>query len=123
MPSSQTPSQPLFRAANRGEQSPTARIEHDNIQLVFDICQDVRDELNARECIGLAAELEISQATADRLIKLLRAGGAVISLVDYKRRRVVGCSMTNTPPNDRARLEDIDLHNRAKRRGGNEILK
>jgi putative transposase len=46
----------------------------------------MRGDINVREGIGLAAELD-RQATAYRLIKLLRAGGAVISLVDYKRGR------------------------------------
>ncbi|WFU50712.1 helix-turn-helix domain-containing protein [Sinorhizobium terangae] len=37
-----------------------------------------------------ATELKISRATAYRLIKLFRAGGTVMSLVDCKRGRPVG---------------------------------
>jgi putative transposase len=36
---------------------------------------------------GLAAELGLSQATTYRLIKLFRAGGTIMSLVDRKRGR------------------------------------
>lgn len=108
---------------------------------------------------GLAAELDLSQATAYRMVKLFRAGGTVLSLVDRKRGRPEGHRMldekreeivrttinafylkrtrptvsqlvrdvqTNCmlaglkPPHRRtivARLGDIDLQKRARRRG------
>ena len=113
----------------------------------------------------LAAELGLSQATAYRLVKLFRAGGTVLSLVDRKRGRPEGhCTLdekreeivrrtinafylkrtrptvsqlvrdvqTNCisaglkPPHRRtivARLEDIDLQKRARRRGEQKIVK
>ncbi|WP_327436802.1 TniB family NTP-binding protein [Sinorhizobium meliloti] len=113
----------------------------------------------------LATELEISRATAYRLIKLFRAGGTVMSLVDRKRGRPQGHRVlddqrekiirttinryyltrnrptvsqlvrdvqTNCmsaglkPPHRRtikARLEEIDLQKRSKRRGETEIVK
>jgi putative transposase len=43
-----------------------------------------------RDVVELAAELDVSQATAYRLIKLFRAGGTVLSLVDRKRGRPEG---------------------------------
>lgn len=43
------------------------------------------DGATAAEVSGLAAEMNVSQATAYRLIKLFRAGGTVLSLVDRKR--------------------------------------
>ncbi|MEI8703171.1 helix-turn-helix domain-containing protein [Mesorhizobium sp. ISC15] len=114
---------------------------------------------------GLAAELGLSQATAYRLVKLFRAGGTVLSLVDRKRGRPEGYRtldekreeivrrtinafylkrtrptvsqlvrdvQTNCmsaglkPPHRRtivARLEDIDLQKRARRRGEQKIVK
>lgn len=113
----------------------------------------------------LAAELDVSRATAFRLIKLFRAGGTVMSLVERKPGRPDGRRMlddrreeiirtsikrcylnknrpgvsqlvrdiqTNCisaglkPPHRRtieARLEDIDLQKRAKRRGEAEVVK
>lgn len=44
----------------------------------------------AGDIAELAAELGLSQATAYRLIKLFRAGGTVLSLVDRKRGRPEG---------------------------------
>ena len=44
----------------------------------------------AAEVGKLAVELGVSQATAYRLIKLFRAGGTVLSLVDRKRGRPEG---------------------------------
>ncbi|HML42682.1 MAG TPA: helix-turn-helix domain-containing protein [Hyphomicrobium zavarzinii] len=114
---------------------------------------------------GLAAELGLSQATAYRMVKLFRAGGTVLSLVDRKRGRPEGHRMldekreeivrttinafylkrtrptvsqlvrdvqTNCmsaglkPPHRRtivARLGDIDLQKRARRRGEQKIVK
>ncbi|WP_287203496.1 Mu transposase C-terminal domain-containing protein [Mesorhizobium sp.] len=114
---------------------------------------------------GLAAELGLSQATAYRLVKLFRAGGTVLSLVDRKRGRPEGhrtldekreeivrrtinafylkrtrptvsqlvrdvqtncMSAGLKPPHRRtivARLEDIDLQKRARRRGEQKIVK
>ena len=117
------------------------------------------------EVAELAAEMGVSQATAYRLMKLFRAGGTVLSLVDRKRGRPQGHRVlddkreeiirttinafylkrnrptvsqlvrevrTNCisaglkPPHRRtivARLEDIDLQERAKRRGEQKIVK
>lgn len=114
---------------------------------------------------ALAAELGLSQATAYRLVKLFRAGGTVLSLVDRKRGRPEGhralgekreeiiratisahylkqtrptvsqlvrdvqtncISAGLKPPHRRtivARLEDIDLQKRARRRGEQKIVK
>ena len=44
----------------------------------------------AGDVAELAAELDLSRATAYRLIKLFRAGGTVLSLVDRKRGRPEG---------------------------------
>ncbi|RWI57044.1 MAG: transposase [Mesorhizobium sp.] len=113
----------------------------------------------------LAAELGLSQATAYRLIKLFRAGGTVLSLVERKRGRPEGhrtldekreeivraainafylkqtqptvsqlvrdvrtncMSVGLKPPHRRtivARLADIDLQKRARRRGEQRIVK
>jgi len=113
----------------------------------------------------LATELGLSLATAYRLIKLFRAGGTVMSLVDRKRGRPDGhrtldgkreeivratineyylnrnqptvsqlvrdvqtncISVGLKPPHRRtivARLKDIDLQKRAKRRGDHKIEK
>ncbi len=113
----------------------------------------------------LAAELDVSRATAFRLIKLFRAGGTVMSLVERKPGRPDGRRMLDNrreeiirisikrcylnknrpgvsqlvrdiqtncvsaglkPPHRRtieARLEDIDLQKRAKRRGEAEVVK
>jgi putative transposase len=117
------------------------------------------------EVAGLAAEMGVSQATAYRLIKLFRAGGTVLSLVDRKRGRPQGhrilddrrqeiirttinafylkrnrptvsqlvrevrtnCILAGLKSPHRktivARLEDIDLQKRAKRRGEQKIVK
>lgn len=114
---------------------------------------------------GLAAQLELSQATTYRLINLFNAGGNVMSLVDRKPGRPEGhraldeereeiirttiasfylkrnrpsisrlvrevqmncISAGRKPPHRRtieARLEDIDLQKRAKRRGEKKIVK
>ncbi len=48
------------------------------------------DGATAADVSGLAAEMNVSQATAYRLIKLFRAGGTVLSLVDRKRGRPEG---------------------------------
>ena len=122
-------------------------------------------KMTAGDVALLATELEISRATAYRLIKLFRAGGTVMSLVDRKRGRPEGHRVlddqreeiirttisryyltrnrptvsqlvrdvqTNSmsaglkPPHRRtikARLEDIDLQKRAKRRGEDKIVK
>ncbi|MBE0703764.1 MAG: DDE-type integrase/transposase/recombinase [Afipia sp.] len=48
------------------------------------------DGATAAEVSGLAAEMNVSQATAYRLIKLFRVGGTVLSLVDRKRGRPEG---------------------------------
>lgn len=121
--------------------------------------------MSVAEVALLGAELEISQATAYRLIKLFRAGGSVMSLVDRKPGRPEGHRVlderreeiirttisryyltrnrpsfsqlvrdvqTNCicaglrPPHRRtikARLEDIDLQKRAKRRGETKVAK
>ncbi|MDW9925085.1 DDE-type integrase/transposase/recombinase [Sinorhizobium meliloti] len=47
-------------------------------------------KMTAGDVALLATELEISRATAYRLIKLFRAGGTVMSLVDRKRGRPEG---------------------------------
>src|SRR5690606_23080502 len=117
------------------------------------------------EVAGLAAEMDVSQATTYRLIKLFRSGGTVLSLVGRKRGRPEGHRIlddqreqivrttihsyylkrnrptvsqlvrdvqTNCissglkPPHRRtivARLIDIDLQTRAKRRGESKIVK
>ncbi|MDX0852423.1 DDE-type integrase/transposase/recombinase [Sinorhizobium medicae] len=122
-------------------------------------------KMTAGDVALLATELEISRATAYRLIKLFRAGGTVMSLVERKRGRPEGhrvlddkreeiirttisryyltrnrptvsqlvrdvqthCISTGLKPPHRrtinARLEEIDLQKRAKRRGENEIVK
>ena len=119
--------------------------------------------MSVAEVALLGAELEISQATAYRLIKLFRAGGTVMSLVERKPGRPEGHRVlddrreeiirttisryyltrnrpsfsqlvrdvqTNCisgglrPPHRRtinARLEDIDLQKRAKRRGETKV--
>lgn len=119
----------------------------------------------AAEVADLAAELSLSQATAYRLIKLFRAGGTVLSLVDRKRGRPEGhrtldekreeivrstinafylkrtrptisqlvrdvqtncISAGLKAPHRRtivARLEDIDLQKRARRRGEQKVVK
>lgn len=121
--------------------------------------------MSVAEVALLGAELEISQATAYRLIKLFRAGGTVMSLVERKPGRPEGHRVlddrreeiirttisryyltrnrpsfsqlvrdvqTNCissglrPPHRRtikARLEDIDLQKRAKRRGETKVAK
>jgi putative transposase len=123
------------------------------------------DGATAAEVSLLAVEMDVSQATAYRLVKLFRAGGTVLSLVDRKRGRpeghrtldekreeIVGTTIkkfylkrtrptisqlvrdvqTNCisaglkPPHRRtivARLKDIDLQKRAKRRGEQTIVK
>ncbi len=123
------------------------------------------DGATAAEVSLLAIEMDVSQATAYRLVKLFRAGGTVLSLVDRKRGRpeghrtldekreeIVGTTIkkfylkrtrptisqlvrdvqTNCisaglkPPHRRtivARLKDIDLQKRAKRRGEQTIVK
>ena len=117
------------------------------------------------EVRGLAAELDLSQATAYRLIKLFRAGGTVMSLLDRKPGRPdwhrtldekresilqtsiksfylqrnrptiaqlvrdvqTNCLSVGLKPLHRrtivARLDDIDLQTRAKRRGEKNIVK
>lgn len=122
-------------------------------------------KMSVAEVALLGAELEVSQATAYRLIKLFRAGGTVMSLVDRKPGRPEGHRVlddrreeiirttisryyltrnrpsfsqlvrdvqTNCisaglrPPHRRtikARLEDIDLQKRAKRRGETKVAK
>jgi putative transposase len=122
-------------------------------------------KMTAADVALLANELDISRATAYRLIKLFRAGGTVISLVDRRRGRPDGHRVLddkreeiirNTisryyltrnrpsvsqlvrdvqtsclsaglrPPHRRtikARLEDIDLQKRAKRRGESNVVK
>ncbi|MDO9306404.1 MAG: helix-turn-helix domain-containing protein, partial [Mesorhizobium sp.] len=45
---------------------------------------------DGRRCCGTAARLGLSQATAYRLIKLFRAAGTILSLVDRKRGRPQG---------------------------------
>ncbi|MBW9054627.1 DDE-type integrase/transposase/recombinase [Rhizobium mesosinicum] len=122
-------------------------------------------KMTAADVALLANELDISRATAYRLIKLFRAGGTVISLVDRRRGRPDGHRVLddkreeiirNTisryyltrnrpsvsqlvrdvqtsclsaglrPPHRRtiqARLEDIDLQKRAKRRGESDVVK
>lgn len=119
----------------------------------------------AAQVADLAAEMEVSQATAYRLIKLFRSGGTVLSLVARKRGRPEGhrvlddqreqiirttisayylkrtrpsvsqmvrdvrttcISVGMKPPHRRtivARLQDIDLQKRAKRRGEQKIVK
>ena len=123
------------------------------------------DGATAADVSGLALEMEVSQATAYRLIKLFRAGGTVLSLVDRKRGRPQGYRaldgrreeiirstiklfylkptrptisqlvrdvQTNCmsaglkPPHRRtivARLADVDLQKRAKRRGEEKVVK
>ncbi|MHB2267883.1 transposase [Aliihoeflea sp. PC F10.4] len=123
------------------------------------------DGTTAAGVSGLAAEMNVSQATAYRLIKLFRAGGTVLSLVGRKRGRPEGhraldeqreeivratikssylkqtrptvsqlvrdvqtncASVGLKPPHRRTivtRLVDIDLQNRAKRRGEQKIVK
>ncbi|RVL88408.1 helix-turn-helix domain-containing protein, partial [Sinorhizobium meliloti] len=44
-------------------------------------------KMTAADVALLATEIETSRATAYRLIKLFRAGGTVMSLVDRKRGR------------------------------------
>ncbi len=122
-------------------------------------------KMTAADVALLATGLETSRATAYRLIKLFRAGGTVMSLVERKRGRPEGhrvlddereeiirttisryylkpnrppvsqlvrdvqtncMSVGLKPPHRRtitARLEDIDLQKRAKRRGENDIVK
>ncbi|WKL23662.1 DDE-type integrase/transposase/recombinase (plasmid) [Agrobacterium tumefaciens] len=122
-------------------------------------------KMAAADVALLANELDISRATAYRLIKLFRAGGTVISLLDRRRGRPDGHRVLddkreeivrNTisryyltrnrpsvsqlvrdvqtsclsaglrPPHRRtiqARLEDIDLQKRAKRRGESDVVK
>jgi putative transposase len=122
-------------------------------------------KMTAADVALLANELDISRATAYRLIKLFRAGGTVMSLVDRRRGRPDGHRVLddkreeiirNTisryyltrnrpsvsqlvrdvqtsclsaglrPPHRRtikARLEDIDLQKRAKRRGESDVVK
>ncbi|PJR08450.1 transposase [Sinorhizobium meliloti] len=122
-------------------------------------------KMTAGDVAVLATELDVSRATAYRLIRLFRAGGTVMALVERKRGRPEGHRVpddkreeiirttinryyltrnrptvsqlirdvqTNCmsaglkPPHRRtikARLEDIDLQKRAKRRGENEIVK
>lgn len=122
-------------------------------------------KMSVAEVKLLAVELDISQATAYRLIKLFRAGGSVMSLVERKPGRPEGHRVlddrreeiirttisryyltrnrpsfsqlvrdvqTNCisaglrPPHRRtikARLEDIDLQKRAKRRRETKIAK
>lgn len=119
----------------------------------------------AAQVAELAAEMEVSQATAYRLIKLFRSGGTVLALVGRKRGRPEGhrvlddqreqivrttisayylkrtrptvsqlvrdvqtncISVGMKPPHRRtivARLRDIDLQTRAKRRGEQKIVK
>jgi putative transposase len=119
----------------------------------------------AADVAELAARLGLSQATAYRLIKLFRAGGTILSLVDRKRGRPQGHRVlddkreeiiratinayylkrtrptvsqlvrdvqTNCisaglkPPHRRtivARLKEIDLQKRARRRGEQKIVK
>ena len=119
----------------------------------------------AAQVADLGAEMEVSQATAYRLIKLFRSGGTVLSLVGRKRGRPEGyrvlddqreqiiratitayylkrtrpavsqlvrdvqtnCTSAGLKPPHRrtivARLEDIDLQKRAKRRGEQKIVK
>ncbi|MBD8892614.1 Mu transposase C-terminal domain-containing protein [Roseibium litorale] len=123
------------------------------------------DGATAADVSRLAVEMDVSQATAYRLVKLFRAGGTVLSLADRKRGRpeghrtldekreeIVGTTIkkfylkrtrptisqlvrdvqTNCisaglkPPHRRtvvARLKDIDLQKRAKRRGEQTIVK
>lgn len=123
------------------------------------------DGATVAEVAGLAAEMDVSQATTYRLIKLFRSGGTVLSLVGRKRGRPEGHRIlddqreqivrttihsyylkrnrptvsqlvrdvqTNCissglkPPHRRtivARLIDIDLQTRAKRRGESKIVK
>jgi putative transposase len=118
----------------------------------------------AGDVAELTAELDLSRATAYRLIKLFRAGGTVLSLVNRKRGRPEGHRaldekreeiiratisayylkqtrptvsqlvrdvQTNCmseglkPPHRRTvvtRFKDIDLRNRAKRRGEQKIV-
>ena len=122
-------------------------------------------KMSVAEVALLAAELEISQATAYRLIKLFRVGGTVMSLVERKPGRPEGHRVlddrreeiirttisryyltrnrpsvsqlvrdvqTNClsvglrrphPRTIKARLEDIDLQKRAKRRGEAKVAK
>lgn len=117
------------------------------------------------DVVELAAEIGLSQATTYRLIKVFRAGGTVLSLVDRKsgrpeghrvldekREKIIKATIkafylkrnrptvsrlvrevqTNCisaglkPPHRRtimARLEDVDLQSRAKRRGETKIVK
>jgi putative transposase len=49
-----------------------------------------RNSATAADVSALAAKTNVSQATAYRLIKLFRAGGTVLSLVDRKRGRPEG---------------------------------
>ncbi|MER8479734.1 DDE-type integrase/transposase/recombinase [Mesorhizobium sp. M0142] len=119
----------------------------------------------AADVAELAARLGLSQATAYRLIKLFRAGGTILSLVDRKRGRPQGhrvlddkreeiiratinayylkrtrptvsqlvrdvqtnCTSAGLKPPHRrtivARLNEIDLQKRAKRRGEQKIVK
>ncbi|WP_457662313.1 Mu transposase C-terminal domain-containing protein [Sinorhizobium medicae] len=134
-------------------------------EVVREFLKHRHGKMTAADVALLATELDISRATAYRLIKLFRAGGTVTSLVDRKRGRPEGHRVlddkreeiirttikrhyltrnrptvsqlvrdvqTNCmsaglkPPHRRtikARLEDIDLQRRAKRRGENDIMK
>ena len=132
----------------------------------------IRDFLKRRtstaiigDVAGIAATLGLSQATTYRLIKLFRAGGTVMSLMDRRRGRpeghrtlddkreeiirttIAGFYLKRNRPTFsrlvrevqtncmsaglksphrrtiKARLEDIDLQRRAKRRGEKKIVK
>lgn len=122
-------------------------------------------KMSAADVALLATELEISRATAYRLVKIFRAGGTAMSLVERKPGRPEGhrvlddrreeiirttisryyltrnrptvsqlvrdvqtnCISAGLRPAHRrtikARLEDIDLQKRAKRRGETKIAK
>jgi len=133
--------------------------------VIREFLRDRTGNATAAQVADLAAKMEVSQATAYRLIKLFRAGGTVLSLIDRKRGRPEGhrtmddrreeivrttikasylkrtrptvsqlvrdvqtncISVGVKPPHRRtivARLTDIDVQKRAKRRGEKKIIK
>lgn len=59
-------------------------------EVVREFLKHRHGKMTAADVALLATELDISRATAYRLIKLFRAGGTVMSLVDRKRGRPEG---------------------------------
>src|SRR5271157_4487245 len=109
-------------------------------EAIRDLLSRNPDGLKGRDVADLAWELGLSRATAYRMIRLFRAGGTVTSLMDRTRGRregfrtldkereeMVSCEKAGLqPPNRRtikARVEDVDLQTRGRRRGETEIVK